>query len=94
MGPVSEATYRDHFVDPERWSLLTRLVREYLVEPLAVELEVKVLHADSGTRLGRSWHRLGQTSYLGEPGEDGTTAVRMELDWPDPAGLPGPASAA
>lgn len=79
IGSLTEADYQRHFLDPKRWSLLCRLVREYLVQPLAVRLELRIVQPDSGARLGQGWNRLGSTSYLGQPGSDGVAPVYLDV---------------
>jgi type VI secretion system protein ImpH len=80
IGPISEADYHKQFVDPDHWSLLNRLVREYLIEPLAVQLELLVNRSGKQASLGQHWNRLGSTSYLGHISETGVVAVYMSLD--------------
>lgn len=80
VGPIDESVYRDRFVDDGRWLLLTRLVREYLVEPLAVQFELLVHRANGEPGLGQDWNHLGQTSYLGHTHNSGVVSVYIPLD--------------
>ncbi|MHA7879578.1 MAG: type VI secretion system baseplate subunit TssG [Saccharospirillum sp.] len=79
VDSLSEADYQTHFLDPARWSLLCGLVREYLIQPLAVRLELRILRPEGGARLGQTWNRLGNTSYLGQPGQAGQVPVYMDI---------------
>lgn len=79
IGPIDESVYSEQFVDSERWALLNRLVREYLVEPLAVRFELLVSRPDKQSSLGRHWNHLGQTTYLGHVNDTGLVPVYMSL---------------
>lgn len=79
IGPIDESVYCEQFVDSERWALLNRLVREYLVEPLAVRFELLVSRPDKQSSLGKHWNHLGQTTYLGHVNDTGLVPVYMSL---------------
>ncbi|WP_127557013.1 type VI secretion system baseplate subunit TssG [Saccharospirillum alexandrii] len=80
IGPMSEAVYREQFVDARRWALTNRLIREYLVEPLAIQLELLVRRTDKPASLGEHWNHLGQTSYLGQINNSGVVPFYVSLD--------------
>jgi type VI secretion system protein ImpH len=80
VGPIAEATYRDLFVDSERWDLLNRLIREYLIERLSVQFELLIQRTEQSASLGENWNYLGQTSYLGHINDSGVVPVYIPLE--------------
>ncbi len=75
---ISHSQYKLITTNIEKLSQLKLLLREFLIKPLEIELQLNVTLESSDLCLGKSWNQLGVTSVLGVSSKN-TKSVTLNL---------------